>query len=106
MQNTPSIIFKGQNVEVRELTVKEVREIFEALDNNVQLFIDDLLDQPIPALIVTRSTGLELDQIEEATPAENIALCQKVAESNPACVSLIKRRIAAAERLEQIMLSN
>lgn len=105
MKTTPTTVFKGQSVTVRELTVKEVKEIFEGLEANDHLFIDDLLDQPIPALIVARSTGLTLDQIEDATPSESIPLCRMVAEANPACVSLIGRRIAAAERLEKIMIS-
>jgi hypothetical protein len=105
MQDTISAIFKGDPVTVKELTVKQVREIFERLEKDSHLFIDDLLDQPVPAMAVTESTGIPLDQLEDAKPSEVIALCMEVVRVNPSLASMIRRRIEAAERLEKIILS-
>ena len=105
MQDTISATFKGSPATVKELTVKQVREIFERLDKDRHLFIDDLLDQPVPALAVSESTGIPLDQLEDAKPSEVIALCMEVVRVNPSSASMIRRRIEAAERLEKIILS-
>lgn len=105
MQDSTTITFKGETVTVQELTVKQVREVFELLKKNDQLFIDDLLDQPVPALIITASTGIKLEQLEEGKPSELVPLCGKVVEVNPSLASMIKRRIEAVDRMEKIILS-
>ena len=83
MQDSTTTTFQGNPVTVRELTVKQVREAFERLKNEEQPFIDDLLDQPVPALLVTESTGVTLEQLEAAKPSELIALCEAVVKVNP-----------------------
>lgn len=105
MQDSINVKFKENFITVKELTVKQVRESFERLKTDEQLFIDELLDQPIPALIVTQSTGLTLEQLENSKPSELIPLCEAIVKVNPSFASMIKRRIEAAEHLEKILLS-
>ena len=105
MQDIKTTTFKGETVTVHELTVKQVREIFDRLDKESTLFIDDLLDQPVPALIVVESTGIKLETLEESKPSEVLPLCKEVIEVNPSCASMIRRRIEAATRLQNIFLS-
>lgn len=105
MQDIKTTTFKGETVTVRELTVKQVREVFDRLDKESTLFIDDLLDQPVPALIVVESTGITLEALEESMPSEVIPLCKEVIEVNPSCASMIRRRVEAATRLQNIFLS-
>ncbi len=105
MQDSITTTFQGQSITVQELTVKQVREIFEKLKNEKPLFIDDLLDQPVPALAVSESTGIPLDQLEEAKPSDLVDLCGQVVKVNPSLASMISRRIEAADRLEQVILS-
>lgn len=105
MQDSTTTTFKGKTVTVQELTVKQVRELFERLKKEDPFFIDDLLDQPVPALAVSESTGIQLDQLEEATPSELMPLCKEVMEVNPSLASMIKRRIEAADNLEKAILS-
>ena len=105
MQDSLTATFKGQPVTVRELTVKQVREVFDRLDKDPVLFIDDLLDQPVPVLIVVESTGLKIDELEEAKPSELIPLCSEVLRANPSCASMIRRRIEAAKKMEGLLLS-
>lgn len=105
MQDSITTTFQGQSITVQELTVKQVREVFEKLRNEPSLFIDDLLDQPVPALAVSESTGIPLDQLEEAKPSDLVDLCGQVVKVNPSLASMISRRIEAADRLEQVILS-
>ncbi len=105
MQDSITTTFQGQSITVQELTVKQVRELFERLKKEKSLFIDDLLDQPVPALAVSESTGIPLDRLEEAKPSELVQLCEEVMSINPSLASMIKRRIEAADRLEQVILS-
>lgn len=105
MQDIKTTTFKGETVTVRELTVKQVREVFDRLDKESTLFIDDLLDQPVPALIVVESTGITLEMLEESKPSEVVPLCKEVIEVNPSCASMIQRRVEAATKLQNIFLS-
>lgn len=105
MQDIKTTTFKGQTITVRELTVKQVREVFDRLDKESMLFIDDLLDQPVPALIVVESTGITLEQLEESKPSEVIPLCKEVIAINPSCASMIRRRVEAVTKMENIFLS-
>lgn len=105
MQDLLIATFKGQSITVRELTVKQVREVFERLDKDPVCFIDDLLDQPVPGLIVVESTGIKLEELEESKPPELIPLCSEVLRANPSCASMIKRRVEAAKKMENLFLS-
>ena len=105
MQDMITTTFQNKTITVKELTVKQVREVFEQLTHEGQLFIDDLLDQPVPAKVVTEATGIPLEDLEEARPSELIALCGEVVKVNPTLASMIQRRIEAAGRLEKIILS-
>ena len=105
MQDTTTTTFKEQTVTVKELTVKQVREVFNRLDTESVLFIDDLIDQPAPALIVVESTGIPLEELEASKPSDLIPLCSEVMSVNPTCASMIRRRIEAASELKRILLS-
>ena len=105
MQDSIATTFQDQSITVKELTVKQVRELFERLKNEPSLFIDDLIDQPVPALAISESTGISLEQLDAAKPSELVALCGEVVKVNPSLASMISRRIEAAERLEQAILS-
>lgn len=105
MQDTRTAVFQGNTVTVKELTVKQVRQVFERLNHESHLFIDDLLDQPVPALVVTESTGIQLDQLEEGLPSELVKLCAEVVAVNPSLASMIQRRIEAYEWMEKVILS-
>ncbi|MBM9615979.1 hypothetical protein JWJ90_17050 [Desulfobulbus rhabdoformis] len=103
MQDNTTTIFKGKTVTVQELTVKQVRELFERMQRGEPLFIEDLLDQPVPILAVSESTGIPLDELEDTKPSELIPLCQEVTTLNPSLASMIRRRIEAADRLQEVI---
>jgi len=105
MQDSITTTFQDESITVKELTVKQVRELFERLKNEPSLFIDDLIDQPVPALAVSESTGISLERLDAAKPSEVVALCGAVVKVNPSLASMISRRIEAAERMQQVILS-
>ena len=105
MQDSITTTFQDKTITIKELTVRQVREVFEQLTHEGQLFIDDLLDQPVPAKVVTEATGITLEELEGARPSELITLCGEVVKVNPTLASMIQRRIEAADRLEKIILS-
>lgn len=105
MQDSIITTFQSHPVTVKELTVKQVREIFERLKNEQSMFIDDLLDQPVPALAISESAGISIEQLEECKPSDLAELCEAVVKVNPFLASMIRRRIEAADRLEQVILS-
>ena len=84
MQDSTMVTFQGKELTVKEMTVRQVREVFERLKNEEQqLFIDELLDQPVPAMLITESTGVPLEQLESAKPSELLPLCEAVIKVNP-----------------------
>lgn len=85
MQDNVSATFNGDAVTVHELTVRQVRGVFNRLDSEDYQFIDELLYQPIPASIVMESTGLTLVQLEDATPSDLTRLYQITMKMNPFC---------------------
>ena len=105
MQDMRATTFKGKDITVKELTVKQVREVFERLDKESVLFIDDLIDQPVPAILVVEATGIPLAELEDSKPSDLIALCSEVLNVNPTSASMIRRRIEAASELKRIFLS-
>lgn len=105
MQDSITHTFRGQTITVNELTVKQVREIFERIRKDPDQLIDDLVDQPVPVLAVCTSSGIGLDQLEDALPSELVKLFEKVAEVNPSLASMIRRRIEAANKLEAAICS-
>ena len=99
MQETVTTTFKGKELKIMELTVKQVRETFKRITEEEITFIDDLLDKKVPTLIVLECTGLTMEELEESKPSELTFLFDKVAEANPSLASMIQRRVEALDRL-------
>lgn len=105
MQDLTTTEFQGRTITVKELTVKQVREAFERLNHESTLFIDDLIDQPVPAIIICESTGLTLEELEDVKPSELLPLCREVIRINPSLASMIERRVEAVTQLEKVLRS-
>ena len=99
MQETVTTTFKGKELKIMEVTVKQVRETFKRITEEEITFIDDLLDKKVPSLIVLECTGLTMEELEESKPSELTFLFDKVAEANPSLASMIQRRVEALDRL-------
>jgi len=102
MQDMKTATFDGKEITVRELTVKQVREVFSILEKEDASFLDDLLDQPVPALIIAKATGIPIDELYEHRPSALAELAKEVAAVNPSVASLIKKRLALYEKMQDM----
>lgn len=89
----------GRDVAARELTVKEVRQILDALDSAGEVSTVDLLFQDrIPARAVALSTGLTLEELEgDFRPSEIDTIITAVGEANPIFARLVERLAGAVK---------
>lgn len=104
MQDMKKTTFNGKEIVILELTVKQVREVFFRIEKEDPLFVDDLLDQPVPALVIIKATGIPLEELEESKPSELAALAKEVESVNPSVASLVRRRLAVFERMQAMTL--
>lgn len=97
--------FNGTEITVKELTVKQVRAVFSQIEKEDALFLDDILDQEVPALVIAEATGVSIKDMEGHKPSVLVALAQEVASVNPSVASLIKKRLAVYEKMQAITLN-
>ncbi len=93
MRKTKSIKFNGEELTVRELTVSQVKQVVEALEDFHPSFIDVVMDRAVPAMAVCKSAGLELDNLENSDIAlsELENLYDEVLSVNPILAAMMER---------------
>ncbi len=103
MQNVKTTKFDGNKITVKELTVRQVRDCFAMISDQKEeyFFLDDLLNQPVPVVVIEASTGISIETLSRFEPSKLISLAKEVAVVNPSLASLIKRRLAALETMQQ-----
>lgn len=104
MKDMMKTTFNGKEIAILELTVKQVREVFSRIEKEDSLFVDDLLDQPVPALVIAKATGIPVEELEKSKPSELATLAKEVESVNPFVASLIKRRLAMFEKMQAMTL--
>ena len=102
MQNTDTVTFDGKEITITELSVKQIRQMFDQLDKQEPQLFDDLINEPVPTLAITISTGITLDKLEEHRPSEVAALAKEVIAVNPFLAAMITRRVAAFEKIAEM----
>lgn len=83
-----------ENVEAKELTVGQIREILEKLEKGGTTHYGDLLfeGEEIPILAVSLSTGLSIDELEgDMTPSRLKEIIEEVRQANPFFAGMMKR---------------
>lgn len=94
MQKIKRIKIDERELTVKELTVGQIRNIIEDLENpeNVHI-IDMLFGDEIPALAVSESTEISMKDLEKGkiTPSEMEIIIKGVKEVNPFFVKMIER---------------
>ena len=103
MQDVKTTKFDGNKITVKELTVRQVRDCFARISDQKEEYflLDDLLNQPVPAVVIEASTGISIETLSRFEPSKLISLAKEVADVNPSLASLIKRRLAALETMQQ-----
>ena len=99
MKDSSVITFNDKKITVEELTVKQVRETLSSIDKADPQLIDELMDCPVPALVITEATGITYAEMEECKPSELKQLVDEVVSVNPSFASMIKRRVEAYEKM-------
>ena len=95
MKDSNTISFNGKEVTVEELTVKQVRETLSKIDKADPQLIDELMDCPVPALVITEATSITYAEMEKCKPSELKDLVEEVVLVNPSFAAMISRRVAA-----------
>ncbi|BDD88701.1 hypothetical protein [Desulfofustis limnaeus] len=95
------VSFAGTDVVVQELTVSQVRQIMDDLENNpAGHFIDELLDSKMPAAAIALSTGMPLDELAQHQPSALDELAKEVEQANPFFTGLIQRRLKLYQEMK------
>lgn len=105
MQDMKTITFDDKEINIQELTVRQVRAVFSRIEKEDPLFVDDLLDQPVPALVIAEATGIPVEKLDEYKPSALTELAKEVESVNPSVAGLIKRRLAMYEKIQDMTLN-
>lgn len=95
--------FAGRDIDVKVLTVAQIKEVMEELDELKKpgaMFdiVDLLMDDEIPAVAVSKATGLSLAELGgEVVPQELSELFQEVRAKNPFYLGMMERLISGAK---------
>lgn len=103
MQLVKTITFAGKEVPVKQLTVKQVRELLvngDTATDDEQL-LEDLFPHLLPFGAVAVSTGMTAADLlkDEITQTDLDQLVEAVMQQNPSFARLIQRR---TQRLDQL----
>ena len=99
MKDSSIITFNDKEITVEELTVKQVRETLAKIDKADPQLIDELMDCPVPALVITEATGITYAEMEKCKPSQLKELVKEVVNVNPSFASMIKRRVEAYKKM-------
>jgi len=90
-RNGKVIEFAGREVTVKELTVAEIKQVFDKLEACDLDRLDLLLDHEVPTCAVLLATGLDAAALDAATPSALLAVYDAVAEVNPIFAAAMRR---------------
>lgn len=86
-----------------ELTVAQVRRVMDDLENEKSMHVVDLLfPDGIPALAISLSTGISIEELDgEKKPSEIAAVIEEVKAANPFFVKMLRRLARLGENVLQ-----
>lgn len=93
-------------MDVRELTVRDIRDILESSDEGQELHVVEMLfPDELPVKALTLATGATDEALDKMTPGEISDLIGRVTEKNPFFVQMLGRlaelgRVALATQSE------
>ncbi len=97
------IQFNGRTVSVRQLTVREVSDYMDHVQQQPSI-ADLLMDSAITSELVQMATGLTAEEINgDVLPSELKRLWEAVAHENPSCAGLLTRLAAAGKKILEQM---
>lgn len=100
MQNEPAITLNGKTLSPRELTLRELERVLDNLKTGQPHPIETVIaEEPISALALAISVGVDPDELMELTPSQVKRLAGMVREQNPSLARAIEDLGALAARL-------
>lgn len=97
------IQFNGRTVSVRQLTVREVSDYMDHVQQQPSI-ADLLMDSAITSQLVQLASGLTAEEINgEVLPSELKRLWEAVAHENPSCAGLLTRLAEAGKKILEQM---
>ena len=108
MRRSAVITVNGEDMTVKELTVRQVEELMAAIEAKDYQghILDALMNRPFPALAVFMALGIDEGQFSlDISPTEIDQIYGKVIEVNPFCAAMMKnlyeigtRRLQSGQR--------
>ncbi|MBU8912338.1 MAG: hypothetical protein KOO65_13795 [Desulfobacterales bacterium] len=99
MRKTKSIEINGKDYICKELTPGQVKEVLDEIEKANVHILDLLFPESVPCFAVQLSTGKTKKELEELPPSAYEVLLKAVEEVNPFFVALVKRMLAAANKI-------
>lgn len=99
MRKTKTTKFDGKEITVKELTVKDISRLLSSFDTDAEMHpVDLLFNDSFPALGISMSTGLTLDDLQgDIAPSDLDLLITEVKNINPFLVKLIQKLLVAGK---------
>lgn len=104
MRKIKSIKIDDREVTIKELNVREVREVMEGcgLKADATLVIDLMFQDRLPVAAVLKATDLSADSLDDMTQSELDTIYTAVEELNPFFVRLYRDLAAVGDSLPSI----
>jgi len=99
MRKAKSVNIDDKEYTCKELTPGQVKEVLDEVEKAQANILDLLFPQSMPCIAVEISTGVTRDILEEFPPSAYEVLLKTVEEVNPFFVALVKRILAAANKI-------
>ncbi len=101
MRRKKTIAIDDRDITVKELSVSQVRELMDSLEEKRDIStIDMLFPDGLPAEAIAASTGISVKKLEEEfTPSEIKQIIEAVENLNPFFANMMKRMISAGREI-------
>jgi hypothetical protein len=99
MQRSKKIPVGDKEVTVTEFSVSQIRDLMDQMEDASFSTIDILFPDGVPAIAVEKSTGIDLEKLEEYHPSELKIIIEGVENMNPFFANMITRLAKAGEQV-------
>jgi len=103
MRRTKTIEINDETITVKELKVKEIKDMLESVNAETGISTVDLLfGDVVPSQAISMCSNVSIEHIEENyTPSDIEKIVEAVKELNPFFLNMMNKLIKVAENLPQ-----
>lgn len=99
MQRSKNIPVGDKEVTVTELSVAQIRDLLDQIEEYKVGTIDLLFPDGVPAVAVAKSTGIDLERLEDYPPSELKTIIDGVENINPFFANMLTRLAKAGNQI-------